>query len=64
MPDIQNQRPDPFTSITTEGKLDIPGIKPIARMGYYDYTCIQDVFEMRIPNASGVEKDGLEGKAP
>jgi len=48
--------------ITTEGKLDIPGIKPIARMGYYDYTCIQDVFEMRIPNASGVEEDGLEGK--
>ena len=48
--------------ITEEGKLDIPGIKPIARMGYYDYTCIRDVFEMRIPQASGAAEDGLEGK--
>jgi flavin reductase (DIM6/NTAB) family NADH-FMN oxidoreductase RutF len=49
--------------LTAEGKLDIPKIQPIARMGYYDYTCIKDVFEMRIPNASGAAEDGLEGKA-
>lgn len=48
--------------LTAEGKLDIPKIQPIARMGYYDYTCIKDVFEMRIPNASGAAEDGLEGK--
>lgn len=49
--------------LTPEGKLNIAKIQPIARMGYYDYTCIKDVFEMRIPNASGVAEDGLEGKA-
>lgn len=48
--------------LTPEGKMDIPKIQPIARMGYYDYTCIKDVFEMRIPNASGMAEDGLEGK--
>lgn len=48
--------------ITPEGKLNIPKIKPIARMGYYDYTCVQDVFEMRIPGASHEAENGLEGK--
>ncbi len=51
------------TVITPEGKLDIPKIEPIARMGYYDYTCIRDVFEMRIPQASGAAENGLEGKS-
>ena len=49
--------------VTSEGKLDIPKIQPIARMGYYDYACISETFEMRIPNASGAAADGLEGKA-
>ncbi|QYX57344.1 flavin reductase family protein [Roseovarius sp. SCSIO 43702] len=49
--------------ITPEGKLDIPAIQPIARMGYYDYTVVRDVFEMRIPGASEDEAAGLEGKA-
>ncbi len=49
--------------LTPEGKLDIAKIQPIARMGYYDYTCVRDVFEMRIPGASGVAEAGLEGKA-
>lgn len=49
--------------ITSDGKLDIPGIQPIARMGYYDYTVVRDVFEMRIPGATPEEAAGLEGKA-
>lgn len=49
--------------LTSEGKLDIRKIKPIARMGYYDYAVIEDVFEMRIPGASEVETAGLEGRA-
>ena len=49
--------------ITPDGKLDIAKIEPIARMGYYDYTCVREVFEMRIPNASGAAEDGLEGKS-
>ena len=49
--------------IAADGKLDIAKIEPIARMGYYDSTVIRDVFEMRIPNASGAAEDGLEGKS-
>jgi flavin reductase (DIM6/NTAB) family NADH-FMN oxidoreductase RutF len=49
--------------ITPEGKLDIPAIRPLARLGYYDYTSVTEVFEMRIPGASGAAADGLEGKA-
>ncbi|MDG1008932.1 MAG: flavin reductase family protein [Amylibacter sp.] len=47
--------------LTSDGKLDIPKIRPIARMGYYDYTVVDEVFEMRIPGA-GSAADGLEGK--
>ena len=47
--------------LTSEGKLDIARIQPIARMGYYDYTVVKDTFEMRIPGASSAAADGLEG---
>jgi len=49
--------------ILPSGKLDISKIKPIARMGYYDYAVIENTFEMRIPNASNAAEDGMEGKA-
>lgn len=49
--------------VSDDGKLDIPKIAPIARMGYYDYTVVREVFEMRIPNASEAALAGLEGKA-
>jgi hypothetical protein len=39
--------------VAADGKLDIAKLQPIARMGYYDYTVVRDVFEMRIPDASG-----------
>lgn len=45
----------------TEGKLDIPRLRPIARLGYYDYTVVTETFEMRIPGASEAEAAGLEG---
>ena len=48
--------------VTDEGKLNIPQIKPIARMGYYDYAVIEDVFEMRIPGEQAAA-DGLEGRS-
>ena len=47
--------------ISAEGKLDIPLIKPIARMGYYDYAVVNETFEMRIPEASDAAAAGLEG---
>ncbi len=49
--------------ITPDGKIDIQKIRPLARLGYYDYTSVTDIFEMRIPNASGMAADGLEGKS-
>ncbi|MCF8486103.1 MAG: flavin reductase family protein [Rhodobacteraceae bacterium] len=49
--------------ILPSGKLDIPAIQPLARMGYYDYARITETFEMRIPHATGQAEDGLEGKA-
>jgi flavin reductase (DIM6/NTAB) family NADH-FMN oxidoreductase RutF len=49
--------------ITPEGRLDIPAIRPIARMGYYDYAVIDEVFEMRIPGAGATQSAGLEGRA-
>ena len=48
--------------ITTDGKLDIPRIKPLARMGYYDYTAVESVFEMEIPGMNKDLIDGLEGR--
>lgn len=49
--------------ITPEGKLDIPSIRPLARLGYYDYTSVTEVFEMKIPEAHDMLSAGLEGKS-
>ena len=49
--------------LTPEGKLDYPRIRPLARMGYYDYTAVSETFEMRIPGGSAATSAGLEGKA-
>lgn len=47
--------------VLPSGKLDIAGIQPIARMGYYDYAVVRDVFEMKIPTLSSALMQGLEG---
>jgi flavin reductase (DIM6/NTAB) family NADH-FMN oxidoreductase RutF len=49
--------------IRPDGKLDIPAIRPLARLGYYDYTSVTETFEMRIPGASEAAAAGLEGKS-
>lgn len=49
--------------VTADGKLDIARIRPLARLGYYDYTSVTEVFEMRVPGASGAAADGLEGRS-
>jgi flavin reductase (DIM6/NTAB) family NADH-FMN oxidoreductase RutF len=48
--------------IRPDGKLDIPAIQPLARMGYYDYATITDTFEMPIPGATAAAAAGLEGR--
>ena len=49
--------------ILPNGKLDIPKIKPIARLGYFDYTVVTDVFEMRVPQSDSDAQSGLEGRS-
>jgi flavin reductase (DIM6/NTAB) family NADH-FMN oxidoreductase RutF len=50
--------------ITDEGKIDILKCRPLARMGYFDYTSVENVFEMA-PDGPNIEKirRGLEGRA-
>lgn len=49
--------------IDEEGKLDVVKIKPIARMGYFDYTVVTEKFEMRVPGSDDAARAGLEGSA-
>jgi len=49
--------------IMADGKLDILKIRPIGRMGYYDYTCVDSVFEMVIPGLNEDLRSGMEGAA-
>ena len=48
--------------IMDNGKLDIKSIRPIARLGYYDYTVVDKIFEMKAPSSSTEELAGLEGR--
>lgn len=48
--------------IMDNGKLDIKSIRPIARLGYYDYTVVDQIFEMKAPAATKEELAGLEGR--
>lgn len=52
--------------ILPDGKLDILKIRPLARLGYSDYTSVESVFEMAPSEAAGVHehmRTGLEGDA-
>lgn len=52
--------------LTPEGKIDILRIKPLARLGYSDYTAVDNVFEMLPSDAAGWSPDmllGLSGSA-
>lgn len=47
--------------ITSDGKLNVLKIRPIARLGYYDYTIVDSVFEMVIPGPNEKLRAGMEG---
>jgi flavin reductase (DIM6/NTAB) family NADH-FMN oxidoreductase RutF len=49
--------------ITKDGKLDILKIRPLARLGYHDYTSVESVFTMS-PTGPQLEahRAGLEGR--
>lgn len=52
--------------ITPEGKVDICAIKPLARLGYFDYTVVEKSFELAPPKVSedrqALVDKGLEGR--
>ena len=47
--------------ILPDGKLDILRMKPLARLGYYDYSVVESVFEMIIPGSNENLRSGMEG---
>lgn len=47
--------------IREDGKIDIAKIRPLTRLGYYDYSVIDSVFEMIIPGQDKELLSGLEG---
>lgn len=49
-------------AIAPDGRIDILRIRPLARLGYYDYTTVESFFEMVIPDANEALLAGLEGK--
>ncbi|MEM2291939.1 MAG: flavin reductase family protein [Nitrososphaerota archaeon] len=48
--------------ITADGKLDVPKLKPLARLGYFDFTVVETVFEMLIPGGNEVLLRGMKGE--
>ena len=49
--------------IDEQGRVDILKIRPIARMGCYDYTVVDNRFEMVIGGGNSALLAGLEGSA-
>ena len=47
--------------ICPDGKIDIVKIRPLARLGYHDYTTVDSSFEMKKQTDNSTFLDGLEG---
>jgi flavin reductase (DIM6/NTAB) family NADH-FMN oxidoreductase RutF len=47
--------------IGADGKLDVIKMRPLARMGYLDYTSVTEVFELRPPDVSEDFIRGMSG---
>lgn len=55
-------RPESITqSLTSPASVGGGGEVADARLGYHDYTCVDNVFEMVPPGASAAELAGLAG---
>jgi flavin reductase (DIM6/NTAB) family NADH-FMN oxidoreductase RutF len=48
-------------ALTDDGRIDVLKIRPLARLGYYDYTSIDQTFEMKVPGDNVLLMAGLEG---
>jgi flavin reductase (DIM6/NTAB) family NADH-FMN oxidoreductase RutF len=50
-------------AITPEGRIDVLKLRPLARLGYHDYTSIESVFTMRpVGPHLDIRQSGLSGK--
>ncbi len=49
--------------IGADGRIDILKIRPIARLGYHDYTSVESTFQMIIPGNDPRRLAGMEGSA-
>ncbi|MDA8308495.1 MAG: flavin reductase family protein [Deltaproteobacteria bacterium] len=49
--------------IGPDGRINVTAIRPLARLGYYDYTTVDSVFPMTIPGDNKDLLAGLEGAA-
>jgi flavin reductase (DIM6/NTAB) family NADH-FMN oxidoreductase RutF len=49
--------------IAADGRIDVLKIRPIARLGYHDYTSVESIFEMIIPGNNKVVLAGMDGSA-
>ncbi len=49
--------------IDAQGRVDVLKMRPIARMGYFDYTSVESIFTMVIPGDQRALLSGLEGSA-
>ena len=50
-------------AIGTDGRIDVLKIRPIARLGYHDYTSVESIFHMVIPGNDPRRLAGMEGSA-
>ncbi len=48
-------------AIGPDGRLDLLKLRPLARLGYYDYTTVDSAFELVIPGDNQALLTGLEG---
>ena len=51
-------------AILKHGRIDVARIKPLARLGYFQYACVESVFEMPPPGSGIAQRQlgaGLEG---
>jgi len=50
--------------VLTDGRIDITRVRPLARLGYLDYTSVQEAFTMPPPDGPNAEasRRGLEGR--
>jgi flavin reductase (DIM6/NTAB) family NADH-FMN oxidoreductase RutF len=49
--------------IGPDGCIDVLKIRPIARLGYQDYTSVESIFQMVIPGNDKRRLEGMEGSA-